>query len=170
MTSEAGSFPMHINPDHFLETESGRVTTPERNQRAWEQCFEALGEALRSATSATRVFVLVGPQGAGKSTWARSRAAADADAIFFDAILVKRSEREPILAAARAHSVGAVAVWFRTPLDVCIARNASRPEDELVPEQAIRNVFAAVEPPSTAEGFEHVIEIHAEETRGVASD
>ena len=159
----AAWFSMHVNPDHFLETESGRFTTPERNLLAWEKCYEAFAAALARATPATKVYVLIGPQGAGKSTWCRSKASASKDAILFDAILVKRSERERILVGARAHSVGAIAVWFRTPLEICLARNASRADDELVPEQAIRNVHAAVEPPAIAEGFEEVIEILPDE-------
>ena len=46
---------------------------------------------------------------------------------------------------------------FQTPLQSCLARNALRPEDEVVSEQAIRNVFAALEPPSAEEGFEDVL-------------
>jgi len=77
----------------------------------------------------------------------------------FDAILVKRSERSPILAKARERGVPAVAVWFRTPLAVCLARNSVRPADEIAAEQGIRNVYAAVEPPSPSEGFAEVVEV-----------
>ena len=161
---ETGSTAVHINPDHFLQTETGRVITPELNRLAWEKSYAALEEALLRATTSTKVFVLVGAQGAGKSTWAKARGTATSDAILFDAILVKRAERERILGAAKARSVGVVAVWFRTPLEVCLARNASRPADEVVPEQAVRNVFAAVEPPSTVEGFEQVLEVFCNET------
>ena len=59
---------MHINPDHFLETAAGRVTTPERNAEAWKQCFELLDAALQSSDASTKVYVLIGPQGSGKST------------------------------------------------------------------------------------------------------
>ena len=155
---------MHINPDHFLQTETGRVVTPERNQVAWEKSYEALDEALRNADSSTKVYVLVGPQGAGKSTWAKSVTPTLPGSIVFDAILVKKAERQPILAAARSHSVEAVAVWFKTPLEVCVSRNASRPADEVVPVQAVRNVHSAIEPPSLAEGFAQVIEVLADET------
>jgi hypothetical protein len=151
---------VHINPDHFLQTEHGRVTTHERNMAAWASCYEALRAALRDAGPATKVYVLIGPQGAGKSTWASARHRSEPDAICFDAILVKRSERRPILTAARARAVGAIAVWFRTPLEVCLARNAARPEDEVVAERAIRNVHAAVEPPGLDEGFEQILEVH----------
>jgi len=73
--------------------------------------------------------------------------------------LVKKSERQPILVTARRHSVGVIAVWFKTPLEICLARNVSRPADEVVAEQAVRNVVAAVEAPSTDEGFEQVLEV-----------
>jgi predicted kinase len=150
---------VHINPDHFLETAEGRVTTSERNAWAWQQCFTALTMALKAAKPDTRLYVLVGAQGSGKSTWARQLREHEPDAVVFDAILVKRSERAPILAAAKECGVSAVAVWFRTPLAVCIARNAVRPVDQIANEQGLRNVFAAVEPPSQKEGFAYVFEI-----------
>jgi predicted kinase len=150
---------VHINPDHYLETSAGRITTPERNAEAWTKCFAALDEALAASAIDTKVYVLVGPQGSGKSTWAEQRRAQEPDAIIFDAILVKRSERHPILERVRQHQRQAVAVWFRTSLDVCLARNAARPSDQVAAEQGIRNVYRAVEPPSESEGFAGVVEI-----------
>jgi len=150
---------LHINPDHFLATESGRLTTPERNRVAWQQSFAALDAALGRATAATRLYVMVGAQGAGKSRWAAERCLADPVAVIFDAILVQRAERAPILAAARRHCVPAIAVWMRTPLAHCLARNAARPADEVADEQGLRNVHAALQPPTLDEGFEAVIEV-----------
>lgn len=150
---------VHINPDHFLQTAAGRVTTPERNAEAWRQCFAAFDAALQSSDVSTRVYLLIGPQGSGKSTWARRKTIEEPLSIFFDAILVKRSERSSILAKARERGVPAVAVWFRTPLAVCLARNSARPPDEIAAEQGIRNVYAAVEPPSHAEGFDELVEV-----------
>ena len=63
---------MHINPDHFLVTPDGRVTTPERNAWAWAQCLAALPAALTAAGPGSTLYVLIGAQGSGKSTWARS--------------------------------------------------------------------------------------------------
>jgi predicted kinase len=148
---------MHINPDHFLETAAGRVITPERNAWAWEQCFAVLPGALADAGGDGVLYVLVGAQGSGKSTWARARKAQEPGCVIFDAILVKRCERSPILAEAARHAVPAVAVWFRVPLETCLARNAARPADERADEQGLRNVFAAVEPPAEAEGFARVV-------------
>src|SRR5262245_43842718 len=121
---------IHINPDHFLQTDTGRVITPELNARAWERSYQALDAALRAATPATTLYILVGAQGAGKSTWARRLVSGDDSAIVFDAVLPKKSEREPIIRAASASGIGTrIAVWFRTPLDMCLARNAARPPD-----------------------------------------
>jgi predicted kinase len=144
---------VHINPDHFLQTPEGRVTTPERNALAWRQCFEVLPVALASAGPGGKLYVLIGAQGSGKTTWAKALQEQDPRAVVFDAILVKRSERAPILVEAKRQGVQAIAVWFQTPLAECLARNAARPIDEIVDEQGLRNVFAALEPPTEAEGF-----------------
>jgi len=154
--------PVHINPDHFLQTPEGRLTTPERNSKAWERCHAALREALlRAAGTSRRLYVLIGAQGAGKTTWARARAELEPDCIVFDAILVKRTERAPILAQASRYAVPAIAVWFQTPLDHCLARNAARPLDEVASEHGLRNVFAAIEPPAQDEGFAEVWQVAA---------
>lgn len=151
----------HINPDHFLDTPQGRDTKPERNALAWQQCRAALDAALRGAAPGARLYLMVGAQGSGKSTWARGHAAAERSAIVFDAILVQRFERAPLLAAAARHRVPTVAVWCRTPLADCLARNAARPGDEVAAEQGLRNVFAALQPPGLDEGFERVVEVGA---------
>jgi len=154
---------MHINPDHFLETPEGRIWTSERNAVAWKQSFAALDEALHARSSRSVVYIMVGCQASGKSTWARTRKREEPHAIIFDAILVKKSERQPILLAAGQHQVPAVAVWLQTPLQVCLERNAARPADEVVNEQGLKNVFAALEPPELSEGFAQVLEVkHSE--------
>ena len=100
------------------------------------------------------------PAGRGeRGPWARKLVHHDSRAIVFDAILVKESEREPLLRAARAYPISTIAVWFRTPLEACLTRNAARPKDEVVPERAVRNVHAAVEPPTMEEGFHRIIEV-----------
>jgi signal recognition particle GTPase len=69
-----------INPDDFLQTPAGRVWTPERNRRAWDQAYQALGAALMALKSQAtaeqrpRLYIVCGIQGAGKSTWIRQNA------------------------------------------------------------------------------------------------
>ena len=92
---------MHINPDHFLQTDRGRVFTPERNRHVWESSYSALERTLGEIARPATVYLLVGPQGAGKSTWVKNRPLAEA-AVYFDAILVKRSERAEILSRISA--------------------------------------------------------------------
>ena len=154
---------MHINPDHFLETPEGRVITPERNAWAWEECNRVLHETLRNASPPSSLYVMVGAQASGKSTWARRKQSDEPEAIIFDAILVKRSEREPILTAAARHRIPAVAVWLRTTLDECVERNSQRTPNEMVNERGLRNVFAALEPPEVDEGFSAIVEVHCGE-------
>lgn len=153
---------MHINPDHFLETPEGRLWTTERNAQAWALCHAAFDTALASAAPGCRVYLLVGAQGSGKSTWARKRAQQEPDALIVDAILVTRAERASLLGKAAARHARVVAVWFQTPLSECLARNAARPADQICAEQGIRNVFAALEPPTAAEGFASVIMVPAD--------
>ncbi len=154
---------MHLNPDHFLETPNGRIWTAEANSSAWRSCFEQLPHALAAAAAqSSRLYVLVGAQGSGKSTWARARKQSEPDCVIFDAILVKRQERAPILAQAAQQGVPAVAVWFRTPLELCLSRNRSRPADEVANETGLRNVFAALEPPTGEEGFAMVVHVNGD--------
>jgi len=140
-----------IDPDAFLETERGRVWTPERNAEAWRLALAALSAAL-AADSVERLVVVCGLQGAGKSTWiARQRP--QLGRVYFDAALPGRQHRAPILAIARARGVAAEAVWIRAPLAVALERNRRRAADRQVPEASVRSVDRLFEPPSRAEGF-----------------
>ncbi|RYX97157.1 MAG: hypothetical protein EOO28_05270 [Comamonadaceae bacterium] len=149
---------MHISPDQFLQTSSSRVWTPERNQQAWCSAYRALDRVLSESRALENIYLLIGAQGSGKSTWVRTQGCPERS-VYFDAILVKRSERAEVLKRIRPFGVPAIAVWMKTPLSVCIERNASRAADELVNEQALRNVYAALEPPSIGEGFHSILEV-----------
>jgi ABC-type ATPase involved in cell division len=158
---------MHINPDHFLQTDQGRVFTPERNRHAWASSYSALERTLVEIARPATVYLLIGPQGAGKSTWVKNRPLAEGT-VYFDAILVKRSECAEILSRMKPFGVRAIAVWLQTPLLACLERNAARPVDEVVDEQALRNVYAALEAPSLSEGFDALIEVLHDCTPGTA--
>ncbi len=153
---------MHINPDHFLQTENGRIINAELNRLAWQRAHLALSEALLVTPKPSRLYVLIGAQGAGKSTWAKSTRLVEPGAVIFDAILVQRCERESLIQAAKKHGVDAVATWFTTSLEDCLARNQLRPDDEMVPENAIRNVFKALQPPRLSEGFTEILVVDAQ--------
>lgn len=124
---------------------------------AWRQCFVDLVKALHACRKPSRLYVLVGAQGAGKSTWAVKQMLADPDCVIFDAILVKRSERKPILSEAAKSGISIIGVWFQASLQACLERNKSRPADQIASERGLRNVFAALEPPEVEEGFSSVL-------------
>lgn len=149
-----------FNPDHYLETESGRVFTPERSAAAFEQAYADLERALRGASPDARLFVVVGVQGSGKTTWIHQNAAALGEAAyFFDAALPRAIHRTRVVAIANATGVPAMAIWVQASLETCLARNHARREDHRVPELAIRSVYSIMEPPSIVEGFEEVREV-----------
>jgi predicted kinase len=153
---------MHINPDFFLETPTGRVVTPERNAAAWSRSFEALENALRRLGPRSAVYLLVGAQGSGKTTWARARTACEHSAVVFDAVLATGTERRAVMELTERYKASVTAVWLQTTLDECLARNAAQPADKRVHEQAVRNVHAALEPPTLEEGFVEVLTVPAE--------
>ena len=127
-------------------------------------------------------IVFCGLQGSGKSTYFAQRFARTHVRLNLD--MLRTRNREDVLLhaclavqqqfvadntnptpsqraryATHARSSGFAAVecyWFDTPVDVCIARNATRPAGEQVPEIAIRGTAAKFVPPTRAEGFDRV--------------
>ena len=147
----------YFNPDDYLETSTGRVFTPERSAAAFDRAYSDLEDALRSAPPDARLFVVVGIQGAGKTTWVQQNAdALGTGAFFFDAALPRAVHRARVVSIAKACGVPAVAVWVQAPLEVALARNQQRRADHHVPDAAIRSVHSMMEPPSISEGFVEV--------------
>jgi predicted kinase len=145
-----------IDPDAFLQTDKGRVWTPERSAAAWQSAFAALNSAVAECPHA-HVVVVIGLQGSGKSTWIRQQANLSGR-IYFDAALPGRKHRKPIIDIALHHGATIEAIWIDVPLSIALTRNAGRPADQIVPEDSIRSVAALFERPTTDEGF-HVVTI-----------
>lgn len=145
---------MILRPDDLLVAGPGRW---ERSAiaEAWAQCFRWLRAALASP-QILRAGVLVGIPGAGKTTW--SGVNDRVDTCLHDAVWADPRRRAQL--AARVHAAGktAIAIWVRTPIDVCLLRNAARPEWRRVPEDAMRSAAALLDrfPPSRAEGWDAV--------------
>ena len=72
-----------------------------------------------------------------------------------DATSLTRWERRPWIRLADDADCEAEAIFFSTPLEVCLARNAGR--DRVVPTDVVREMARRLEPPSIAEGFARVI-------------
>ncbi|MGC8035457.1 AAA family ATPase, partial [Salmonella enterica] len=73
--------------------------------------------------------------------------------IHVDATFATAQRRVRVIGMAQAAGVPVSAVWVRVSLATALARNANRPEDEVIPADAIANVFHLFEPPLLAEGF-----------------
>lgn len=152
----------HINPDHYLETDAGLVFTTERNKLVWEQAHADLAQALRATAPPRTLYVVMGVQGAGKTTWGESNQSLLANAMVFDAALPAKAHRVKLLAMAVELGTLALAVFINTGLALALARNQLRSPDKQVPEAAVRHVFSMLEPPSPEEGFSRIIEVLAD--------
>ena len=75
-------------------------------------------------------------------------------ATMVDATNLLPAHRKPWIIAARAAGARVEAVYFATPLDECLRRNAAR--DRRVPDDVIREMAAKVRPPTLKEGFVQV--------------
>jgi GNAT superfamily N-acetyltransferase len=148
-----------FNPDDYLETLGGRVFSQSRNADAWRLVMLALEAALSRAGPNARLILVIGVQGAGKSSWIELNRAAGEDnhCLYFDAALPRRKHREPILVLAAQHGVSVTAVWLRTSLEQALTRNALRRSDHQVPQASIKAVAAAFEPPCRSEGFVEIV-------------
>ena len=143
-----------INPDDFLETDIGRVWTPERNVEAWQCAFAALKRML-SETLCARAIVVCGLQGAGKSTWIAAQPPRR-DTVYFDAALPGARHRRPIVDIVRSAGATPEAVWIKASLDTALFQNSLRELDRQVPETSIRSVHDLFEQPTVEEGFHSV--------------
>ena len=152
------STPRVFNPDEYLRTPAGRIFTEERNAKAWEQLYADLERCFSDAGPEAHFFLVMGVQGAGKTTWIRHHAAArGAAAVFLDAALPARRHRVRSMALVKRFGIRATAVWVNVPLEQALRQNAQRPSDEVVREAAVRGTFSVIEAPTLDEGFDDII-------------
>ena len=71
-----------------------------------------------------------------------------------DATSLTRWERRPWIRLAQSADCDAEAIFFDTPLEVCVDRNRRR--GRVVPEDVVREMARRLEAPSTEEGFSAV--------------
>ena len=70
---------------------------------------------------------------------------------YIDATNLTRKERRPYIKTADLYDADVEAVFFDTPLEVCMERNALR--HRIVAEEAIREKARKLRPPAFNEGF-----------------
>ena len=127
-------------------------------------------------------IVLVGPQGAGKSSWYLANCADTHVRINLDMLRTRNREsvllhaclsvgqafvvdntnptsagRARYVALARAAGFRTRAVVFDVALETALSRNALREGKRRVPDIAVRGTFAKLEPVVETEGFDEVV-------------
>ena len=134
------------------------------------------------APPAQELVVLVGLQGAGKSTWVREHLAgthvvvskdhwprarrrqarqtrvvqehlAAGHSVVVDGTNPSLEERAVLVGLARAAAVPVRAVWVDAPLELCLQRNAAREGATRVPLVGVLATRKRFVPPTTSEGF-----------------
>jgi predicted kinase len=135
------------------------------------------------------LVVLVGLQGAGKSTFYRQRfagthvhvsmdlwphardkrarqlralheALSSGRPVVVDNTNASPDERQPLVAAARDHGARAEAYFFDVPVADCLRRNAARTGRARVPPVALFATSKRLRPPTLEEGFDAVHRVH----------
>lgn len=158
----SGGPPYCIDPDQFLNLGASQPITAEAGRTAWARAYAQLEARLAELGPSATLFVVMGLQGAGKSTWvARQTARGPARAVYFCGPLPSRQHRERALAIARQAGCRSVAVWLNTPLALALARNAGRSGNARIAEATIQHVHDSLQVPSLSEGFDEVVEVTA---------
>jgi len=85
----------------------------------------------------------------------RQRLAVGRPVTYVDATHLTRWERRPYIRLARRHGVTIDALFFDTPVEICIERNKRR--ERVVPEEAIRRMVLVMQAPVVEEGFDRII-------------
>jgi predicted kinase len=73
---------------------------------------------------------------------------------YVDATNLTRIHRRPFLDLAAKYGATAEALWFATPLEVCLERNAKR--ERRVPEDVMRAMHQDFQEPAEDEGFARI--------------
>jgi len=81
----------------------------------------------------------------------RQRIAIGRPITYLDATSLTRKDRKFFLKIAKQYGCTAEAIFFDTPLEVCLERNRKR--SRVVPEDVIRTMAKKLVPPTVAEGF-----------------
>ena len=87
-------------------------------------------------------------------------AAIAADATFYvDQTSLNAAARNKLFSRLKRKPNQIIGIYFNTPLDIILQRNAQRTGRALVPESAVINMYNALEYPTLDEGFSDIWEV-----------
>lgn len=148
----------------------------------------------------SKLFIMIGAPGSGKTTWCKNNVPKNAvyisrDEIRFNIIKDKDSyfskekmvyniftnkinealesgldvyaDQTSLNAGSRKKLINAlnkkpdeiIGIYFTTPLDIVLQRNAQRTDRALVPEDVVVNMFNSLTRPTLDEGFTEILEV-----------
>ena len=81
-----------------------------------------------------------------------------AEVTYIDATNLTPSDRRAYIKIAELYGAEPEALYFDTPVDVCLERNRKR--QRVVPEDVIHKLAAKLRPPTIAEGFTKIAIVH----------
>jgi predicted kinase len=87
----------------------------------------------------------------------RARLAAGCNETWIDTTALTRRERRSWVRLAQMRGCPVEAVYFDTPIEVCMARNAAR--ERVVPAAAMQRMARRLTPPTLDEGFQRIVVI-----------
>ncbi len=79
---------------------------------------------------------------------------------YLDATNLTPGDRRAFIKIAELYGAHPEALFFDTPVEVCLERNRGR--ERVVPEDVIRHLALKLRPPAVAEGFEKIDVVHVE--------
>ena len=89
----------------------------------------------------------------------RTRLGIGSSPTILDATNLRRRDRKHWLRLIAKHGAAAEAVYFDIPLELALKRNQAR--QRVVPEEVVRQMHAALQPPTESEGFVKITTISA---------
>lgn len=157
---------MIFSPDSHLYGLNGKYHwTPRRAKAAWQRTWFALEEYLRWMPRPEKAVILMGAPASGKSSWLSENR--EKNTIYFDACFDTDWKRAKFTKRVwdRWNDLPVECVWLDTPKHVCKQRNATRPADRRVPDEAIDKMhrYITERPPNAErEGFSRLVHVTEE--------
>lgn len=124
-----------VCPDEHIGYTKENPWTFQAARAAWKKADKCLNDALRQGD----------------------------EIVVFDATMTAPKRRAKYIRLARDNNYEVIAVYCRTPEEVCRQRNASRNEYRQVPEQAMNDMFRRLTPPELDEGFAGIVCVENDE-------
>lgn len=158
--------PKIISPDlHLVTNGKYDYTSESKIDAAWRSASHELEMAVKSINIPIRLYLLIGVQCSGKTTWHSniSNFYTDRQPVVIDTTNLTPGSRAQwfvLLSEIRAEvkkDVKVCGVYFDVPVALLMQRNGMRPPDRRLPDDVLKSKFEELVPPSTKERFDEII-------------